>query len=169
MCAACYYNAHPDEARRQYKRKEHYVKEVMDDNFGDLEITYDKHIEGGCSQRRPDWFIECYTHTVIVECDENQHRRYSCENKRMMQLFRDLGNRPIVLLRFNPDAYTADGTRVSGCFRFRNQEARTGLEMDHRAWRERCRALVSAIEHHVAHVPTKEVDVVYLFYDSISQ
>jgi hypothetical protein len=74
-------------------------------------------------------------------------------------------------VRFNPDSYTADGVRVRGCFRFRNEEDRTGLEVNRVAWRERCRALVSTIEHHVAHVPTKEVDVVYLYYDnnSISQ
>ena len=35
------------------------------------------------------------THSIIVEVDENQHKnnRYICDNKRMMELFVDLGNR----------------------------------------------------------------------------
>ena len=43
----------------------------------------------------------------IVEIDENQHIEYdcSCENKRIMELSQDVGHRPIIFIRFNPDDY----------------------------------------------------------------
>ena len=46
-------------------------------------------------------------HIIIVEIDENAHINYdsSCENKRLMELSQDLGFRPIVFIRFNPDDY----------------------------------------------------------------
>jgi hypothetical protein len=55
---------------------------------------------------------------IIIEVDENQHTEYdcSCENKRTMQLSQDLGHRPIVFIRFNPDDYEKDGTSVTSCW-----------------------------------------------------
>ena len=63
-------------------------------------MTLDKRIEGGCSRYIPDIFIECLTHSVIIEVDENQHDTYdcTCENRRMMQLFEDLGSLPLILI-----------------------------------------------------------------------
>jgi hypothetical protein len=70
-----------------------------------------KQIDGGCSKRRPDLLYDMYTHVIIVENDENSHKTYDeiCENKRMMQLFEDLGNRPIVFIRFDCGNYIKNG------------------------------------------------------------
>ena len=35
-----------------------------------------------------------------------------CKNKRIMEIFQDLGSRPIVFIRFNQDKYD----NVQGCF-----------------------------------------------------
>ena len=66
-------------------------------------MVFDKKIDDGCSLRRPDVRIECMTHTIIIECDKNKYQGYSCENKRTMKIFQDLGS--IVFLRFNQDLY----------------------------------------------------------------
>ncbi len=44
---------------------------------------------------------------VIVEVDENSHDVYNptCEEKRMGEIWEDLGHRPLVFVRFNPDRY----------------------------------------------------------------
>ena len=44
---------------------------------------------------------------IIIEVNENQHIAYdcSCENKRIMKLSQDVGHKPIVFIRFNPDDY----------------------------------------------------------------
>jgi hypothetical protein len=74
--------------------------------FPELNVVNDRRIGGGCSEKRPDFFIELLTHVIIVEVDENAHISYApiCENKRVMELSEDIGHRPMVLIRFNPDA-----------------------------------------------------------------
>jgi hypothetical protein len=39
--------------------------------------------------RRPDILIDCGTHVIIVEVDENCHKSYesTCENKRICALY----------------------------------------------------------------------------------
>jgi len=46
-------------------------------------------------------------HVIIVEVDENQHKKYdcSCSNKRIMELSQDVNHRPIVFIRINTDEY----------------------------------------------------------------
>ena len=51
---------------------------------------------------------------IIVEIDEYQHENitYSCENKRIMEISQDLGHRPIIFIRFNPDEYLLNGLKT---------------------------------------------------------
>ena len=83
-------------------------------------FTFDKRVDGdACFPRRPDAFLDLLTHIVVIENDENQHRSYdeSCENKRSMQLLVNVALRPLVVLRFNPDAYRdASGRLIGSCF-----------------------------------------------------
>ncbi len=67
----------------------------------------DRRIEGGCSRRRPDLFLDMGSHIVIVEVDENKHDEYdcTCENKRLMEISQDLNHRHTVMIRFNRDGY----------------------------------------------------------------
>ncbi len=109
-CAACYWHLNPHETKTKLNGKElswrqELVKFFDNEEKNDVEIIFDKKIEGGCSRRRPDAFIDRLTHSIVLECDEYGHRGYDeiCENKRIMEIFEDLGSRPIVFLRFNPD------------------------------------------------------------------
>lgn len=67
----------------------------------------DKTVMDGCSKCRPDLLLDLGYQVIIIEIDENQHRSYdcSCETKRIMELSRERGHRPIVFIRFNPDEY----------------------------------------------------------------
>jgi hypothetical protein len=126
------------------------MRDDLKDAFPNLRLRFDKAVDGGCSGRRPDVFLDCLTHVVIVECDENRHTGYSCENKRMMQLFEDCGRRPIVFIRFNPDSYINNsGKRVPGCF-VKNEK---GL-----------RQLVEMMNVVVAEMPAQEVTIKHLFF-----
>ncbi len=75
--------------------------------FQDVSWICDRKIDGGCSRRRPDLFLDMGSHVVIVELDENKHDEYdrTCENRRMMEISQDLNHRYIVMIRFNPDGY----------------------------------------------------------------
>ena len=118
-CAGCFYRFYPnDEIPRRYKKKQHYFNEKLIEEFGVNFFQYDKKIKCGCSGRMPDWFIDCYKYSIIIELDEDQHKYTSCDDKRMMELFTDLGSRPLVLIRINPDKYEGRTKKRKGCFDF---------------------------------------------------
>ena len=106
------------------------------------------------------------THSIIVEVDENQHKnnRYICDNKRMMELFVDLGNRPIVFIKFNPDKYKSNNIKYESCF-----DIHSVLEVpyvkDKKQWKSRLMSLKKKIKTHMENIPDKEVTEDYLFYD----
>ena len=104
-CLRCFVFKFPyEKISKNYKVKEHHMTDFIKSEFKNEVMIFDKKV-GGCSLRRPDCYIDKFTHIVIIECDENQHRDTSCENKRTMELFQDFGNRPIIFIRFNPDKY----------------------------------------------------------------
>jgi hypothetical protein len=69
--------------------------------------------------------VDLGSHLLIIEVDENKHSSYdcSCENKRLMLLSQDVGHRPIVFLRFNPDDYIDEaGNKINHAGNIINQE-----------------------------------------------
>lgn len=158
LCFRCYCYSHPNEnIPRRYKMKQHFIYDKIKELYGDS-FEYDKSITGGCSRKRPDFFFDKLTHSVIIEIDEDQHENYSCENKRMMEIFQDLGNRPLVIIRFNPDKYD----NVDGCFLFNEKNnISTTDEFD-----KRMKVLLETIEYHLNNIPKKEITIIKLFFDS---
>jgi hypothetical protein len=108
-CMRCFIYLFPNQpVCRNYKTKETATAQFITTNFPNFTWNLDKKVEDGCSKRRPDLICDLGYQVIIVEVDENQHIDYdcSCENKRIMQLSQDLGHRPIIFIRFNPDSYT---------------------------------------------------------------
>jgi hypothetical protein len=159
-CFHCYCVKFPDaDIPRAFKLKEHYLRDELLDEYKEEEVglIFDKKVYNGCSSKRPDVRIERYTHTIIIECDEHQHKNYECENKRMMEIFQDLGNRPIVFIRFNPDYY-----EKRTCF---TKTPKTGqLKLNKTEWKKRIKVLKETIYTYFP-VQDKNVQVVKLFYD----
>ncbi len=64
-------------------------------------------VGGGCSMRSPNLLLDTGSHIVIVEVGKCSHDLYhpSCEEKRMGEIWNDVGHRPIVFVRFDPDKY----------------------------------------------------------------
>jgi hypothetical protein len=141
--------------------KETYMRDALKKSFPEIKMVFGKQVDNSCSLRKPDVRIECLTHSIIIECDENRHQGYSCENKRTMELFQDLGNRPIVFIRFNPDKYTDADTKIEGCF----ENTKTGsLKLNKKEWNRRIKSLKLTINQHLKEIPEKEVSVDYLFF-----
>ena len=166
---------------RNYKIKERHVIDAL--ATAELGLpdgvvpVCDRRVDGTgeCgSRRRPDWIVDLGTHAIIVEIDEDQHRGYdsTCENKRLMELFGDLGDRPMVVVRFNPDDYVdANGQTVPSPIKY---HAKLGVPVIARRaeWDTRITRLVSVVRGHVAWgvrngAPDKTVDVVSLFFDEL--
>jgi hypothetical protein len=137
------------------------LRDVLKETFKDVKMVFDKTVDGGCSNKRPDVFIDCLTHSVIIECDENEHKDYSCENKRMMSLFSDLGNRPLVVIRFNPDSYMFGKNKIEGCFSFKKSGS---LSINKKEWNMRTKKLIEVINKYIQEIPTKEISLEQLYY-----
>jgi len=162
-CAGCFYYYYPnDEIPRRYKLKQHYFNEKLIEEFGVNFFQYDKKIKCGCSGRMPDWFIDCYKYSIIIELDEDQHKYESCDEKRMMELFQDLGNRPLVLIRINPDKYKGRTKKRKGCFDF---DEKNILICNEKKFNKRFNRLVKMIKYYIDNEPEKEITMEKLFFD----
>jgi len=173
LCKACFCNSYPDhEKSTLYKIKERYLRDELRVRFPDKDINmiFDKAIDGGCSKKRPDVLIDLLLYSIIIECDENQHKNYECENKRTMQLFKDLGERPLILIRFNPDSYMENNKKVEGCFipltKIEDIHKKKFYDINEKEWKRRIDILEEVVRGKMSDdIPEKEVEEIKLFYD----
>ena len=167
-CFACYCVLNPGiEIPRQFKLKEHLLVDELKKVFTDVTMIFDKTIDEGCSKRRPDIRIEKFTHTIIIENDEKgDNHNSTCDNLRTMQIFKDLGNRPLVLLRFNPDGYTKNNKRNPSCFKYSEKTNRLQIN-DKKEWKLRVNCLIERMNYYLNNIPEKEVQIEYLFFNEI--
>jgi hypothetical protein len=143
------------------------VVDRIRESFENFTWVTDRTVQDGCSKRRPDLLLDMGTHIIIVEIDENKHSSYecSCENKRLMQLSLDLGHRPIVFIRFNPDGYiNAEGMKISSCWRLNKLGVMTIVKTKQDEWEHRIACLKEQIQYWMENEVTKTVEIVELFY-----
>ena len=167
-CLTCVIQVRPDiEVSRNYKTKENHVVDRINQTYPNLDWVADKRVYDGCSKRRPDLLLDLGSHIIITEVDENKHQEYdcSCENKRLMELSLDLGHRPIVFIRFNPDAYTnQQGEKIKSCWKLNKLGVMTIAPRKEKEWEERISILKEQIQYWIDNSPTKTVEIVELFY-----
>jgi hypothetical protein len=150
-----------------YKTKENEVVSRVKDAFPEFEWKHDKKVEEGCSRRRPDLLCDFGTHIVIIEVDENKHSEYdcSCENKRLMEISRDLGHRPIVFIRFNPDGYTnSEGDVIKSCWRINGNGIIVISSTKKSEWESRIKSLKEQIKYWIENPSDKTIEIIELFY-----
>ena len=159
-CFRCYCVLHPDiEIPRMYKLKEHLVRDRLKEEFKEITMRFDKIVEGGCSNKRPDIAIDFGSHCLMIEIDEHHHMNYECEHKRMLQLYEDIGFRNIVFLRFNPDGYQED-KKYGSPFEYSVTGA---IHIDSDEFNRRMEELIARIHAHES-APIEPFTVEYLFY-----
>lgn len=173
-CLRCFIHLFPDKpVTRNYKTKESSIATFVTENFPNFTWNLDKTIQDGCSRRRPDLMCDLGYQVIIVEVDENQHNKYdcSCENKRIMELSQDVGHRPIVFIRFNPDDYIdATNKNITSCW---GLTPKTGLlkirDKKQNEWNNRLNILKQQIEYwcNEENKTEKTIQIIQLFYDEI--
>ena len=169
-CFFCYMNLFPDKpVSRNYKTKEYSVVEYVKTKFAELSWIADKIIQNACSKRRPDLLLDLGYQVIIVEVDENQHADYdcSCENKRIMELSQDVGHRPIVFIRFNPDEYEKDGTNITSCWGCDMNGLCVVKKSKKNEWIDRLHVLEETICYWInpENTTSKTIETIQLFYD----
>ena len=169
-CLFCYINLFPDKTvSRNYKTKEYSVVEFVKTKFPHFDFIADKIISGGCSRRRPDLFLDILYQIIIIEIDENQHQDYdsTCENKRVMELSQDLGHRPIVFIRFNPDDYKKDEKNITSCWGCDKNGICVIKKSKQKEWLKRLNTLEDQIKYWTApeNMTDKTIETIQLYYD----
>ncbi len=167
-CAYCYGNLFPDSPTiKNYKTKERLVVDYIRTEYPDYTWKFDKIIDNACSKRRPDIFLDLGYQVIIIEVDENQHSDYdcSCENKRLMELSQDIGHRPLIFIRFNPDKYfNKNNKKITSCFSI---PKKTGILKvnNNKKWNERLNNLKNQIDYWNKNKTDKTVEIIQLYYD----
>ena len=167
-CMRCFLFMFPNEKNaRNYKTKEVAVADIIKERFSYYDITCDKTIQDGCSKYRPDIIIDLGYQVIIIEVDETQHKNYSCENKRMMTLSQDSNHRPMIMIRFNPDAYHNGTKKITSCWGIDGNGMCVVKKTKQKEWQQRCDMLCERITHWTKeeNKSTKTIHVEQLFYD----
>lgn len=131
------------------------------------EARFDSRVDGGQSEFRPDYFLHCGGHNVVVEVDENGHansKKYppEKEEKRLIQIVADGGGLPAWVIRFNPDSFNKEGERIKSCFKY---DKNRKLVLDNvLEWNTRLTVLLVVVMYAVLFPPPENVKVVKLFF-----
>jgi len=169
-CLFCFMHLFPDKPLvRNYKTKERTVVENILDFYPEIDWIPDKRVLDGCSKRRPDLLADFGDQILIIEVDENQHNGYdcSCENKRLMEISKDLGHRPIVFIRFNPDDYIEYGVKIPSPWKAgKDGIVKIKGEIAEATWSSRLKVLRSRIDYWVEYRIEQTIYVENLFFDS---
>jgi hypothetical protein len=166
-CLRCFIYTFPDKpVTRNYKTKEKEVNDFINNNFSDKSWIFDKRVQDGCSLNRPDSYCDLGDKILIVETDENQHTSYdtTCEIARLNQLSQDVYFRPIVMVRFNPDAYINEkGIKIKSPWTI----GKDGILRitDREEWNKRLNILKETIENSFETKPSDLITFHYLFYN----
>jgi hypothetical protein len=169
-CYRCFIHSFPDNnIIRNHKTKERAVADFIRATYPNITVVLDQRVADGCSRRRPDIFVDMGEYVVVTEIDENQHSAYdcSCENRRIMELFQDAGNRPLVMVRFNPDQYYDQCEKsMSSCWGYTKDKGLCAIKPNKTAeWATRLATLKTTLDLVFAQGATKEIDVYHLYYD----
>ena len=169
-CLFCFVHMFPDKpTSRNYKTKEFAVVEYVKTHFPDLSWITDKKINDGCSKRRPDLYVDLGYQILIIEVDENQHGSYDCicENKRLMEISKDFGHRPIVFIRFNPDSYIKNNVKITSCWNINKRGISVVKKSKLNEWEERLLMLKKQVDYwtNQENKTGKTIETIPLFYD----
>ena len=170
-CYFCFIHMFPDlPTAKNYKTKEKTVADYITKTFSQYTWITDKKIQDGCSKRRPDLLLDMGEQILIIEIDENQHTGYdcSCENKRLMEISQDLGHRPIIFIRFNPDEYNVGENKIQSCWGY-DKKGLCKLKPKYiNEWNERLLVLKQQIEYwsNPLNKTNKTLEVIQLYFDN---
>ncbi len=96
ICSVCDENSYK-------KTKEYELKEFLETFYDNITHNKSINLNNSCKSYRPDFLIDCNNFFLIIECDENKHINYKCEDSRMNDIIFQLGL-PCVFIRYNPDS-----------------------------------------------------------------
>ncbi|KAJ3032935.1 hypothetical protein HDV00_006979, partial [Rhizophlyctis rosea] len=134
--------------KRIYLAKQNVVKHFLV-THGIKFTTVDRPVDDGkCGKERPDFYIDCGTHILMIEVNEHQHsgRPCECEQTRMVNISQSNGMKTMFLC-WNPDKYKAKPGR-------KNETMGRLLDV-----------LLEFVGHYSINPPKGFLEVIYLYFD----
>lgn len=155
---------------KRNRPREHAVTCFISNAFPSVKWAVNKRVIGGRSRFRPDMVSNVLNQVFMVEVDEKQHRnaRYSSlsEDERVKDLTCDVGHRPTVIIRFNPDGYVDEnGEKIRSCFGFNEQGKMVVKTSKTVEWEQRLATLRDTVEYWMCHCTLNKIEVVNLFFN----
>jgi len=172
-CCRCYYYINPTKKPKRIKVKEEEVSNFIKTSFPELNIIYDQNLIGdiGCIKSRPDVLIHLNKHSIIIECDENQHSYYkdSCKELTRIPNIQEKLNRNLIVIRFNPDAYIDENKKkVPSCFYIDKRIGMNAIKPNQlKNWNNRLETLKDCLNDAINNEPTELITEIKLFFDII--
>ena len=173
-CYRCFYALNPNDDRcKRIKIKENEVKKFIQKEFADLSFIFDEHIKGDglCINKRPDILLNLNKHSIIIEIDENQHKGYNidCDISRTNKIQEAL-NRPIIIIRFNPDDYINENNKkITSPFIINKKLGLTTIPKNkEEEWNNRLLKLKETIIENLEYKSDEPIKIIKLFYDYIN-
>ena len=82
-----------------------------------------------------------------------------------MEISQDVGYRPIIFIRFNPDDYIYKDNKISSCWSLDNKGLCIIKKSKKDEWDKRLNSLETQINYWINNKTDKTVEVIQLFYD----
>jgi hypothetical protein len=133
FCMKHYHEFHGTENPKYLKIKEKAFNKALVENFKQLKFSWNKYLH--FVKVKPDWYVLLRLFHLIIELDQGQHKDKTLypeekERNKTKSIVDNLPHdRPLVLIRINPDCYTnSKGELVRGIWL--NQNRATGFRED---------------------------------------
>jgi hypothetical protein len=171
-CIRCFYAINPNDNRcNRIKLKENETKKYLENNLKGLSFIFDTPIQGDglCFNIRPDALLNLNKHSIIIEIDENQHKFYNseCDNARTHKIQESL-NRPIIIIRFNPDNYIENNIKILSPFKIDKKLGLTTIPKNKESeWNNRLEILKTTILENIEYKYDEPLKIIKLFYDAL--
>ena len=82
-----------------------------------------------------------------------------------MEIFKDLGNSPLTIIRFNPDSYKLDNKKIKSPFGITKSDGKLKI-INQKEYNLRLNKLIETINTNLNTIPDKEINIIHLFYNN---
>ena len=121
FCYTCFYTKYPNEGCcKSNDIKERLIVNHIIKKFPDYKFILNKAI--GPKNHRPDMLLELDDRVIIIEIDEDQHKKYNTDELLRLDTMQKAINKKVICIRFNPDSFIRDNVGTSSCFKLNDNK-----------------------------------------------
>lgn len=164
-CLKCFEREYPNDRLVHNRRfKEMTIMNDIKSKYN--EIILNKPIMDNSCLRRPDGLLKRESHNIMIEIDEHQHKNYSDDYERILEIYDALNCIPLVVVRFNPDEFNGlDNGLFSMC-----EDTKVLSIRDEDAYKNAMNELLNTIDmiYRNDMAPCERIQIIKIRFDHLS-